>query len=90
VVRLMTALPGMDVPPYSQATDWPGEIHARDDGTGCRPGFSLQIDRAEGIEQPVRQGEAARWLSNPAARYASSPLVSRMLKHSLVKRALAF
>src|SRR3989454_11337604 len=56
VVKLMTALLGMDVPPV-RGPGWPCEEHARDGGVRCRRGFSLQIERAEALQQAVLHGE---------------------------------
>src|SRR5690242_11321040 len=58
VVKLMTALPDMDVPPCARGLGLaPCEQHVRDGGAGCRPGFSLQIDWAQAVKQAMLHGE---------------------------------
>src|SRR3984957_14250285 len=60
VVKLMTALPGMTCLLGCGPGIGPVRTHVRDAGAGCRPGFSLQIDRAEAVQQAVLHGEQRR------------------------------
>src|SRR5438105_15892627 len=56
VVKLMTALPAMTIPLFVTS----GEEDGMGGERGRRPGFPLQIERLESVQQPVLHREQRR------------------------------